>query len=50
MTQRASLLEGVFPLSPPMDALGWVTRSAADLAYLWPLLGLDRLGAQRPAA
>ncbi|MFI8830123.1 amidase [Streptomyces afghaniensis] len=50
MTQRTSLLEGVFPLSPPMDALGWATRSAADLAYLWPLLGLDRLGAQRPAA
>ncbi|MFI6376785.1 amidase family protein [Streptomyces sp. NPDC050546] len=49
MTQRVSLLEGVFPLSPPMDALGWVTRSAADLAYLWPLLGLDRLGTQRPA-
>lgn len=48
MTHRSSLLEGVFPLSPPMDALGWAARSAADLAYLWPLLGLDRLGAQRP--
>ncbi|MFF7768325.1 amidase [Streptomyces massasporeus] len=48
MTHRSSLMEGVFPLSPPMDALGWAARSAADLAYLWPLLGLDRLSAQRP--
>ncbi|MFC9222457.1 amidase [Streptomyces hygroscopicus] len=46
MTHHPSLLTGAFPLSPPMDALGWVTRSAHDLAYLWPLLGLDRLGDQ----
>lgn len=30
-THRTSALDGVFPLSPPMDALGWVTRSAEDL-------------------
>lgn len=48
MTHDRALLEGVFPLSPPMDALGWVTRTADDLAHLWPLLGLDRLGKQTP--
>ncbi|KNB50251.1 amidase family protein [Streptomyces caatingaensis] len=46
MTHDSALLDGVFPLSPPMDALGWVTRTVADLAYLWPRLGLDRLGTQ----
>ncbi len=48
MTHDSALLRGVFPLSPPMDALGWVTRRVADLAYLWPLLGLDQLGEQLP--
>jgi Asp-tRNA(Asn)/Glu-tRNA(Gln) amidotransferase A subunit family amidase len=39
----------VFPLSPRMDALGWVTRSADDLDHLFPLLGLEPLlGAQQP--
>ncbi|MGN8260066.1 amidase family protein [Pseudomonas sp. SMSB3] len=48
MTQKAQNLGGVFPLSPRMDALGWVTRSADDLEWLWPLLGLDPLlGQQR---
>ncbi|GLF97029.1 amidase family protein [Streptomyces yaizuensis] len=50
MTHDTELLSGVFPLCPPMDALGWVARTAADLALLWPLLGLDRLGRQSPAA
>jgi Asp-tRNA(Asn)/Glu-tRNA(Gln) amidotransferase A subunit family amidase len=31
-THRTSALNGVFPLCPPMDALGWVARSAEDLA------------------
>ncbi|MBZ4322011.1 amidase [Streptomyces huiliensis] len=48
-THDPALLDGVFPLSPPMDALGWVTRTADDLGYLWPLLGLDRLGPRQPA-
>ncbi|MDZ3991807.1 amidase [Pseudomonas sp. Teo4] len=49
MTQKAASLGGVFPLSPRMDALGWVTRSADDLDLLFPLLGLEPLlGEQQP--
>ncbi|MFJ4347739.1 amidase family protein [Pseudomonas sp. NPDC089401] len=49
MTHKAESLAGVFPLSPRMDALGWVTRSADDLDLLLPLLGLDALlGHQQP--
>ncbi|NIF30112.1 amidase [Pantoea sp. Tr-811] len=49
MTQKAQSLGGVFPLSPRMDALGWVTRSADDLQLLFPMLGLDALlGQQQP--
>ncbi|AXM94783.1 amidase [Pseudomonas plecoglossicida] len=49
MTQKAASLGGVFPLSPRMDALGWVTRSADDLDLLFPLLGLEPLlGQQQP--
>ncbi|AVD83277.1 amidase [Pseudomonas sp. SWI6] len=49
MTQKAESLGGVFPLSPRMDALGWVTRSADDLDLLFPLLGLEPLlGEQLP--
>ncbi len=40
-------LHGIFPLSPQMDALGWVTRSAEDLFFLWQLL---RLGGQERSA
>ncbi|WP_449433002.1 amidase [Pseudomonas putida] len=43
MTQKAASLGGVFPLSPRMDALGWVTRSADDLSVMLPLLGLQPL-------
>lgn len=51
MTHKASNLDGVFPLSPSMDALGWVTRSADDLDFLMPKLGLEhQLGQQRPLA
>ncbi|MBC3487627.1 amidase [Pseudomonas sp. SWRI50] len=49
MTHKAASLAGVFPLSPRMDALGWVTRSADDLALLLPMLGLGPLlGDQQP--
>lgn len=49
MTQKAESLAGVFPLSPRMDALGWVARSADDLDLLFPLLGLEPLlGQQQP--
>lgn len=37
------LLGGVFPLSPPLDAVGWVARSAKDLAFLWRHLSLRNL-------
>ena len=51
MTHKASNLDGVFPLSPSMDALGWVTRTADDLDFLMPRLGLEQhLGKQRPLA
>ncbi|GAB3439813.1 amidase family protein [Actinophytocola sediminis] len=36
-------LDGVFPLSPSMDAAGWVARTAEDLAFAWEHLGLGRV-------
>ena len=33
-------LAGIFPLSPSMDAPGWVARTADDLAFAWQHLGL----------
>ncbi|EPO7629447.1 TPA: amidase [Citrobacter freundii] len=49
MTQKTENLPGVFPLSPRMDALGWVTRSADDLDFIFPLLGIEALlGQQQP--
>lgn len=39
-THDADLLEGILPLSPSMDAVGWVTRTADDLAVLWDRFGL----------
>lgn len=51
MTHKASNLDGVFPLSPSMDALGWVTRTADDLDFLMPMLGLEQhLGEQKSLA
>ncbi|AUI58251.1 amidase [Amycolatopsis sp. BJA-103] len=43
MTHDPGLLRGIFPLSPPMDAVGWVARTAEDLAFLWQRLGLRTL-------
>ncbi|MGV9296004.1 amidase family protein [Amycolatopsis sp. NPDC003676] len=43
MTHDPGLLRGIFPLSPPMDAVGWVARTAEDLAFLWQRLGLRAL-------
>ncbi len=43
MTHDPALLRGIFPLSPPMDAVGWVARTAEDLAFLWQRLGLRTL-------
>ncbi|CAM3589798.1 Amidase 1 [Pseudomonas reidholzensis] len=49
MTHKAESLAGVFPLSPRMDALGWVARSADDLEFMLPLLGIEGLlGEQQP--
>jgi len=39
-THDPDLLDGILPLSPSMDAVGWVTRTADDLAVLWDRLGL----------
>jgi Asp-tRNA(Asn)/Glu-tRNA(Gln) amidotransferase A subunit family amidase len=35
VTHDPRLLEGIFPLSPLLDAPGWVTRTADDLAFVW---------------
>lgn len=35
LTPDDRLLDGVVPVSPRMDAIGVVTRSAADLAFAW---------------
>ena len=35
-------LDGILPLSPLMDAVGWVARTADDLAFAWEYLGLGR--------
>ncbi|MHC0429358.1 amidase family protein [Streptomyces sp. O3] len=37
-------LPGVFPLSPSMDAAGWVARTADDLAFAWRHMGLGEPG------
>ncbi|MEV7541196.1 amidase [Streptomyces sp. NPDC089915] len=39
-THHPRNLPGIFPLSPAMDAPGWVTRTAADLAFAWHHMGL----------
>ncbi|NYI06953.1 amidase family protein [Allostreptomyces psammosilenae] len=39
-THRADQLDGVFPLSPPLDAPGWIARTADDLSYFWYRSGL----------
>lgn len=39
-THDPARLAGVFPLSPGMDAPGWVARTADDLAFAWRHLGL----------
>ncbi|GAA3873265.1 amidase [Saccharothrix violaceirubra] len=43
MTHDSRSLGGIFPLSPAMDAVGWVARTADDLALLWRRLGLGAL-------
>jgi Asp-tRNA(Asn)/Glu-tRNA(Gln) amidotransferase A subunit family amidase len=42
-------LGGVFPLSPAMDAPGWVARTADDLAFLWRHVGLGGVAAGHSA-
>ncbi|OLF07350.1 hypothetical protein BLA60_27655 [Actinophytocola xinjiangensis] len=42
-THDPAALEGVFPLSPQMDAAGWVARTADDLAFAWEYLGLGQV-------
>jgi Asp-tRNA(Asn)/Glu-tRNA(Gln) amidotransferase A subunit family amidase len=42
MTHDPTRLDGVFPLCPPMDAPGWIARTADDLAFAWRRLRLGR--------
>ena len=44
MTHDPGWLEGIFPLSPAMDAPGWVARTADDLAFLWDRIGFGGRG------
>ncbi|MFF3377456.1 amidase family protein [Streptomyces sp. NPDC002680] len=44
LTHQPQLLDGVFQLSPPLDAPGWLARTADDLAYFWYRTGLGGLG------
>jgi Asp-tRNA(Asn)/Glu-tRNA(Gln) amidotransferase A subunit family amidase len=49
MTHDPRLLDGVFPVCPPLDAAGWLARTANDLAFLWREQRLDRLVGTEPA-
>ncbi|MGV9690305.1 amidase [Streptomyces sp. NPDC003444] len=48
-THRPDGLDGVFPLSPSLDAVGWIARTADDLAYFWYRTGLGGPGTLPPA-
>jgi aspartyl-tRNA(Asn)/glutamyl-tRNA(Gln) amidotransferase subunit A len=37
-------LDGTMPLAPSMDTIGIITRSAADLALIWPLASGENAG------
>jgi Asp-tRNA(Asn)/Glu-tRNA(Gln) amidotransferase A subunit family amidase len=38
VTHDERLLDGIFPLSPLLDAPGWIARTADDLAFAWQRL------------
>lgn len=40
LTTRADLQTGIFPVSQSMDSIGVITRSVADLSFLWERGGL----------
>ncbi len=44
---QRKMLKGVYPVAPSMDALGLITRTVADLAYIWQKALLSRLWPQR---
>ncbi|WP_196054761.1 amidase family protein [Nocardia aurantiaca] len=43
MTHQPRLTEGLLTISSLLDAPGWITRTPADLAYLWEALDLQGL-------
>jgi Asp-tRNA(Asn)/Glu-tRNA(Gln) amidotransferase A subunit family amidase len=47
-THRPDRLAGIFPLSPSMDAPGWVARTADDLDALAGRLGIEGTVQRRP--
>ncbi|GHJ42333.1 amidase [Streptomyces sp. TS71-3] len=47
-THDPAHLPGIFPLSPPMDAAGWVGRTADDLSFAWRRMGLGDTVPSRP--
>jgi Asp-tRNA(Asn)/Glu-tRNA(Gln) amidotransferase A subunit family amidase len=48
-THNAARLPGLLPLAPTMDSIGWITRTADDLAVAWNRLDLGpgRVGDRR---
>ena len=49
LTPRPALLRGVHAVAPSMESVGFVTRSAADLAWLWRRYRLAERLALAPA-
>lgn len=45
-------LDGTMALAPSLDTIGFITRSAADLALIWPSVSGDKAGAaaEHPSA
>lgn len=44
LTNRPAFKEGIFPVSPSMDSVGLITRTVADLSYIWYRERLNELG------
>lgn len=43
LTHQPALKEGIFPVSPSMDSIGLITRTVADLSYIWHREALNEL-------
>lgn len=43
LTHQPALERGIFPVSPSMDSIGLITRTVADLSYIWQRAALHEL-------